>query len=519
MVELGAAIILFPIKISLDADVQRLRGPPEPLDHGVFLRDLTVSQQDGLEIEVQRHLDARACVKATNASTLHGYFCVEGRLGPVADCARLPMAEHVLPKIKFQDRDAEDTATPAGEAERLAERTWEPHTVDRFASEVSSQLPRDYAQWRYPGCNGAHILIYDSRGEVNWINLPWGLLDELTHKLREEGVGGTVVAHPGRANPGSGIWRLSEQLRGLELLPVVPPFAPPAFPLSLATSGSGALAGGWLRAAAVHPARAGAVFHDGLHSLYQESRSPVPTPEGRVLRPGEGREWLPVSEETVAWPWPLSCRLARYSGTRSSLYLLAVNNHHEDTGCEGAAKGRTVHPGEHMAALQMETEAAPGETKMERTGLPAKHMCTEAALMLLPDGTQGAEEEAVHPLVRGGAAATAPEALDTVQGEATQRVTPEWTPTVGVPCSNWRLPGERASSTGLDTDLAKEWRQLALSSVGIWVAGAAGCGCGGTLLGHRADSVVWQRDRGYIINADIGARWNFSGLKICRQSA
>eukprot|EP00854_Cymbomonas_tetramitiformis_P034067 gene34067-biopygen9659 len=337
--------------LQAETRIDRLRGPPEPLDHGVFLRDLTVSQQDGLEIEVQRHLDARACVKATNAK-----------------------------------------------------RTWEPHTVDRFASEVSSQLPRDYAQWRYPGCNGAHILIYDSRGEVNWINLPWGLLDELTHKLREEGVGGTVVAHPGRANPGSGIWR--------------------------------------------------------------------------------------------------------YSGTRSSLYLLAVNNHHEDTGCEGAAKGRTVHPGEHMAALQMETEAAPGETKMERTGLPAKHMCTEAALMLLPDGdedlrrgagTQGAEEEAVHPLVRGGAAATAPEALDTVQGEATQRVTPEWTPTVGVPCSNWRLPGERASSTGLDTDLAKEWRQLALSSVGIWVAGAAGpefFGCWSLPRQHPVPEWVTLRKEG-----------------------
>ena len=30
-------------------------------------------------------------------------------------------------------------------------------------------------------------------GEVNWVNPPWSLLDEVAHKLREEGCAATVV--------------------------------------------------------------------------------------------------------------------------------------------------------------------------------------------------------------------------------------------------------------------------------------------------------------------------------------
>ncbi|KAK3269988.1 hypothetical protein CYMTET_21591 [Cymbomonas tetramitiformis] len=35
---------------------------------------------------------------------------------------------------------------------------------------------------------------HESEGEVNWVNPPWSLLDEVVHKLREEGCAATVVA-------------------------------------------------------------------------------------------------------------------------------------------------------------------------------------------------------------------------------------------------------------------------------------------------------------------------------------
>ncbi|KAK3266376.1 hypothetical protein CYMTET_24998 [Cymbomonas tetramitiformis] len=51
-----------------------------------------------------------------------------------------------------------------------AEREWHQHTVDRFASELSAQLPRHYAKWHDPGCEGVDSLAFSWLGEVNWVN-------------------------------------------------------------------------------------------------------------------------------------------------------------------------------------------------------------------------------------------------------------------------------------------------------------------------------------------------------------
>ncbi|KAK3283103.1 hypothetical protein CYMTET_9181 [Cymbomonas tetramitiformis] len=82
-----------------------------------------------------------------------------------------------------------------------ANKQWGPYTVDRFASEIIAQLPRYYVAWKDPRCEGVDSLTYDWRGENKWVNLPWALLDEVAHKLREEGAAATVVAPywPGRS--------------------------------------------------------------------------------------------------------------------------------------------------------------------------------------------------------------------------------------------------------------------------------------------------------------------------------
>eukprot|EP00854_Cymbomonas_tetramitiformis_P034610 gene34610-biopygen34373 len=61
---------------------------------------------------------------------------------------------------------------------KYAEEQWGEHSVDRFASEISAQLPRSYSAWHDPGYEGVESLAYDWRGEHNWVNPPWGLLDE-----------------------------------------------------------------------------------------------------------------------------------------------------------------------------------------------------------------------------------------------------------------------------------------------------------------------------------------------------
>ncbi|KAK3259604.1 hypothetical protein CYMTET_31407 [Cymbomonas tetramitiformis] len=80
-----------------------------------------------------------------------------------------------------------------------ANKQWGPYTVDRFASEISAQLPRYYAAWKDPRCEGVDSLTYDWRGENNWVNRPWALLDEVAHKLREEGAAATGLIHSEQA--------------------------------------------------------------------------------------------------------------------------------------------------------------------------------------------------------------------------------------------------------------------------------------------------------------------------------
>ncbi|KAK3264727.1 hypothetical protein CYMTET_26549 [Cymbomonas tetramitiformis] len=92
-----------------------------------------------------------------------------------------------------QDRDLDDWRLNRRWIQ-WAEREWHQHTVDRFASELSAQLPRCYAQWHDPGCEGVDSLAFSWIEEVNWVNQPWSLLDEVAHKLREEGCAATVVA-------------------------------------------------------------------------------------------------------------------------------------------------------------------------------------------------------------------------------------------------------------------------------------------------------------------------------------
>eukprot|EP00854_Cymbomonas_tetramitiformis_P017768 gene17768-biopygen18353 len=58
---------------------------------------------------------------------------------------------------------------------------------------MSAQMPRYYIQWWESYYEGVEA-PYSWWGQVNWINPPWGLLDEVARMLRGEGVGGTVVA-------------------------------------------------------------------------------------------------------------------------------------------------------------------------------------------------------------------------------------------------------------------------------------------------------------------------------------
>ncbi|KAK3288027.1 hypothetical protein CYMTET_4483 [Cymbomonas tetramitiformis] len=213
------------------------RGPPPAFDHGVSLRDATLNQQNWLDAEKKRLLangENLACsmvgpgvvvpftgdeqvertqdLETTDAGK-GAHRLIDDGMGrctePQAGSER-PWSPPDLHDIELQARYIRSEANVwADGLSRLqdlddwrlnrdwfewANAQWGPYTVDRFASEISTQLPWYYAAWRDPRCEGVDSLTYDWRGENNWVNPPWALLDEVAHKLREEGAAATVVA-------------------------------------------------------------------------------------------------------------------------------------------------------------------------------------------------------------------------------------------------------------------------------------------------------------------------------------
>ncbi|KAK3233814.1 hypothetical protein CYMTET_55911, partial [Cymbomonas tetramitiformis] len=297
-----------------------------------------------------------------------------------------------------------------------AQDQWGEHTVVRFALEISAQLLRYYAQWWDPLCEGVDSLSYDWRGETNWIKPPWGLLDKVAHKLREEGAGGTVVVPylPGQSwfrelelgrshvsHCGAPVSVHARECRALEA-----PVPEPGVGEQLEVFWP--LDDAWYRGTVAEISAEGRhhiKYDDGeeawllLSEEMQEEALGAATrgnydPKAKRFRDfyvQEGREWLPATEETVRLYIAAVLEKGGIQATSMQPYLSAINNHHEEMGYPGPAKGRgVVRAIKGMARLQVAAAQEAGETVLERTWLPAKHVRTvhEAALTLVPDNEE-----------------------------------------------------------------------------------------------------------------------------------
>ena len=74
------------------------------------------------------------------------------------------------------------------------EERWGPHTVERFATANNTHLARFNSQFNSPGSEGVDAMALPWRGENNFVNPPWSMLDRVAQKLRMEGAAATVVA-------------------------------------------------------------------------------------------------------------------------------------------------------------------------------------------------------------------------------------------------------------------------------------------------------------------------------------
>eukprot|EP00854_Cymbomonas_tetramitiformis_P011471 gene11471-biopygen11778 len=295
-----------------------------------------------------------------------------------------------------------------------ADSAWGPHTVDRFASEILAQLPRYFAWWHDPRCEGVDSLAYDWRGEINWVNPPWALLDE-------EG--------PLRPEP-------PEAVNDSSCAEVQQPTGAAAEPVPVGTRLQihWELDDAWYPGAVVlfnEDGFVNIVYDDGdeevvdlaneryknigdvetpigVKNIFGEkdilltdsvgtSDPPVVTEKVRIKTPG-------FLEQAVCLRWKTELGTSEHSELAVQMqqaalqpttkgnydpkpYLSAINNYHEDLQYEAPAKGRSViRAVKGMAVLQANQQVISDEVLTERTYLPAQHVwaAQQAATAMTP---------------------------------------------------------------------------------------------------------------------------------------
>lgn len=105
--------------------------------------------------------------------------------------------------IRSEDNTAADTLSRINPAEEtrlsamaldLIQRRWGPHSVDRFASPESAQLPRYNCAYPAPTSSGLNAFAQSWAGENNLAHPPIRLLGQLAQLLSESTCAATVVA-------------------------------------------------------------------------------------------------------------------------------------------------------------------------------------------------------------------------------------------------------------------------------------------------------------------------------------
>ncbi|KAK3266617.1 hypothetical protein CYMTET_24769 [Cymbomonas tetramitiformis] len=275
---------------------------------------------------------------------------------------------------------------------KCAEEQWCEHSVDRFASEISAQLPRYNTAWHDPGCEGVDSLAYDWRGEHNWVNPPWGLLDEVAHKLREEGAAATVVAPYW---PGQSWFRelqaLAAEVIGEEInkpeearpgckIEVFWPEDRMWYPGIVGTTAASYSDSVEDCAAETLDGEAGgqlALRHSSSDAGNGAGESTADNYEGHWKKfvkfcTEENLQWLPATAVTVQLYMAALQKSGTVKGTSLQPYLSAINSFHEDFDYQGPSKGRAATRAvKGMTAMR--TAAAEQQNVTETGGLAELH--------------------------------------------------------------------------------------------------------------------------------------------------
>ncbi|KAK3255711.1 hypothetical protein CYMTET_35118, partial [Cymbomonas tetramitiformis] len=198
-------------------------------------------------------------------------------------------------------------------------------TVQAFLREPRRKV------WWDPHCEGVDSLAYDWRGEANWINPPGRLLDE-------EGVASAASQPvPAKGARLEVYWMLDDDW------------------YEVSDTGQDHIQYGngdeeWLLLLSeelTRPEQQQVTEENddvALERALKETARGYYGPKAKNFKDfgdGEGREWLPASEETVRLYLAALLQKGGIQATSMQLYLSAINNYHEDMGWPGPAKGRS----------------------------------------------------------------------------------------------------------------------------------------------------------------------------------
>ena len=96
---------------------------------------------------------------------------------------------------------------------RMLDRMWGPHTVDRFASETTTQLRRYNSLFDDPATEAVDSMSQSWSRDNNYINPPFWLLNKIVKKIQNEAATATIIAPKWDAQP----W--CQKLRELSISP------------------------------------------------------------------------------------------------------------------------------------------------------------------------------------------------------------------------------------------------------------------------------------------------------------
>jgi hypothetical protein len=105
---------------------------------------------------------------------------------------------------------------------QFLDKTWGPHTVDRFADMTSCQVKRYNSQYWDPHTEAVDALAQNNWGsEMNWVNAPFRMIPRVLQIVREQKAEATILAP---------VWRSQIWFQTLRQMTVAPPIQLPNTP-------------------------------------------------------------------------------------------------------------------------------------------------------------------------------------------------------------------------------------------------------------------------------------------------